>query len=252
VKLRTHQGEPPPGDFECFNNWVSPWISEHILAGETYPQLPGIGEVRTVVDVGANCGAASVYFARCYPEATIHAIEPGAAPFELLSRNASPYPNIHLHNIGLYSSDRTTQLYAGVHDSGTASIFQRAGRNTDVSEDIRLQEAGSWLAEQEIESIDVLKVDTEGCEVEILAALRHVLPGVKALYVEYDDVGARRQIDRLLEPTHELCHGMCFLDQGEMIYVRRQALSADSTAAAIREFFRERFAEELSAANVGT
>jgi FkbM family methyltransferase len=246
MKLRTHEGDAPPTDFECFDNWLSRWVSNSILAGETYPQLPAIGELATVVDVGANCGATSVYFARCYPDATIHAIEPGRAAFELLSRNARPYPNIHVHNVGLYSVDKTVPLYAGVQDAGTASIFLRAGKNTEVCEDIQLRQAGSWVAEQGIESIDMLKVDAEGCELEILEALRHVLPGVKVIYVEYDDIGARRTIDRLLEPTHELCRAMCFLDQGEMTYVGRQVLAADPSAStSIIEFFRERLGREV-------
>jgi FkbM family methyltransferase len=227
-------------------------MSNSILAGQTYPALPGVGEVRTIVDVGANCGATSVYFARCYPDATIHAIEPGAAAFELLSRNASAYPNIRAHNIGLYSADKTVRLYAGVIDAGLASIFRRAGKNSAVSEDVRLREAGSWLAEQGLESIDVLKVDAEGCEVEILEAARHVLPGVKVLYVEYDEAGARRQIDRLLEPTHELCRGTCFLDQGEMIYVARPLLSSEPAATKILEFFRERLPRAVAATKAGT
>jgi FkbM family methyltransferase len=143
----------------------------------------------------------------------------------LLSRNADAYPNIHVHNVGLYSEDRTVPLYAGTHDAVTASIFRRAGKNTEVTEDVQLREAGAWFAEQGIGSIDVLKVDAEGCEVQILESIRDLLAGVRVLYVEYDTFEARRQIDRLLESTHELCHGFCLLDQGEMIYVRRQLLS---------------------------
>jgi hypothetical protein len=87
----------------------------------------------------------------------------------------------------------------------------------------------------------VLKVDAEGCEVQILESIRDLLAGVRVLYVEYDTVEARRQIDRSLESTHELCHGFCLLDQGEMIYVRRQLLSGEGSAAsAITSFFRER------------
>jgi FkbM family methyltransferase len=141
VKLRTHQGDPPPAEFECFDNWLSRWVSEGILSGETYPRLPGISDIRTIVDVGANCGAASVYFARAFPEATIHAIEPGAAAFALLSRNAAPYPNIRLHKLGLASADRTVPLYAGAVDAATASILRRPGHNTEVAEQIDTRRA---------------------------------------------------------------------------------------------------------------
>ena len=237
MKLIAREGYGPPLEFECFDNWLSRWMCESILAGRTYPRLPGVEDVSTIVDIGANCGAASVYFARSYPEATIHAIEPASAPFKLLARNTRSLPNAQLHNLGLFSADRAATLYAGVHDAGTASIFERPGRNTKSSEEITLREARGWLREQAIDSIDVLKVDVEGCEAEILENIRDTLPTVKALYVEYDSVSARREIDQWLEPTHELVHGVMFLDQGEVIYVHRTVLG---DGAPIVDFFRRR------------
>ena len=237
MKLIAREGYGPPIEFECFDNWLSRWTCEPILAGRTYPRLPGVDDVSTIVDIGANCGAASVYFARSYPEATIHAVEPASAPFELLARNTRGLANTQLHNLGLFSADRKATLYAGLHDAGTASIFERPGRNTEISEEITLREARGWLREEGIDSIDVLKVDVEGCELEILENIRDILPTVKALYIEYDSVSARREIDHWLEPTHELVHGVMFLDHGEVIYVHLKLLG-DSTP--IVEFFRRR------------
>jgi FkbM family methyltransferase len=242
VKLSTHQGGSPPADFECFDNWLSRWVCENILAGHTYPRLPGIDDVHTVVDVGANCGATSVYFARCFPEAAVHAVEPAAATFALLRRNAEPYPNIRVHNLGLHAVDRRVPLYAGAIDAGTASIFPRHGRNTDASEEIQLRAAQAWLDEQGIESIDLLKVDAEGCEADILEDIRDLLPGVSVIYVEYDSTEDRRRIDKLLEPTHDLCHGVLFLDQGEAIYVARELLADEGRRSSIIEFFLARIA----------
>jgi FkbM family methyltransferase len=240
MKLSTHHDTPPPADFECFDNWLSRWMCESILAGQTYPRLPEIDDVHTIVDVGANCGATSVYFARCYPEATIHAIEPATATFDLLSHNAEHYPNIEIHKIGLHSVDRRAPLYAGAIDAGTASIFPRDGRNTEASEEIELRAARAWLAEQGIESIDLLKVDAEGCEADILENVGDMLPGISVIYVEYDTTEDRRRIDKLLEPTHDVCHGVLFLEQGEVIYVARRVLNDDAVASAITKFFFSR------------
>ncbi len=232
--------------FECFDNWLSRWTCDQILAGQTYPQLPAIGDVRTVVDVGANCGAATVYFAKCYPTAVVHALEPAAAAFAMLGRNTRLLPNVRLHNIGLQATDERVPLYAGAVDAITASIYQREGKNTAESEMVDLRASGRWLAEEGISQIDVLKIDAEGCELAILEHLVDVLPTVKVLYVEYDTTSARRRIDMLLEPTHELCSAMMFLDQGEMIYVSRRVLDADPTAeAAIIAHFRDRLVADL-------
>ena len=201
MKLTAQHGEPPPVEFECFDTWLSQLISEGILAGETYPRLPGIDAVSTIVDVGANCGAASVYFARCYPGATVHAIEPGRDAFALLDRNARTCPNIRAYKVGLHARDGTGRLYGGIHDAATASIHKRPGVNTELSEEVPLREARAWLLEQGIRSIDLLKLDAEGCEVEILANIREFMPSLSVLYVEYDGIGARRQIDGLVDST---------------------------------------------------
>jgi FkbM family methyltransferase len=228
--------------FVCFDNWLSRWVSREALAGATYPRLPIVDDVQVILDVGANCGAASVYFARAYPEATVHAIEPASSAVALLRRNTGAYRNVRVHNIGLYSTDATVPLYSGSIDSVTASILPRASKNDATSELVTLRDAKHWTAEQGIDRIDVLKLDVEGCEVDVLERLGELLPQVQVIYLEYDSRPARRQIDRLVAPSHELCHGVMFLDQGEVIYVARALLEDEAAEAALTDFFRQRIA----------
>ena len=51
-------------------------------------------EPEFIIDAGANIGFASVYFANKFPKARILAIEPEKDNFEILVKNAAPYPNI--------------------------------------------------------------------------------------------------------------------------------------------------------------
>jgi FkbM family methyltransferase len=216
-------------------------VCSNILAGETYPQLPIDAEFATVLDVGANCGAASVYFARCYPDAIVHAVEPARAAFALLEGNTAQYSNIRIHHLGLHAADQVVPLFHGSIDSVTASVHKRDTKNTDMSEMVQLRDARAWVAEQGITAIDLLKLDVEGCEVEVLERLGDLLESVKVVYVEYDSTAARRRIEQLLDASHELCHGFMSLEQGELIYVSRRVLDADSSARhAIVEFFNRR------------
>ena len=217
-----------PIEFECFPGIVSRWVSQEILAGRTYPVVPFVDDVRVVVDVGANCGAFSVYSAHHYPDAAIHAVEPGSEPRALLERNAANHSNIRVHPVGLHATDAVVPLYKGGEDSILGSIHRR-DINTEESEPVQLRAGGGWAAEHGIERMDVLKVDVEGCEVDVLRSLEELLPTVKVLYVEYDSRQARRDIDHLLGPTHELYRGILFLEQGEITYLRRDL--ADHSAA---------------------
>ncbi len=235
----TRPGTPAAVEFDCFDNWLSQWVCREILAGHTYPKLPVPDDVRVVLDVGANCGAASVYFGWCYPEATVHAFEPAAAPYAFLEHNAALAPNIVTHNIGLHTHDQQVPLYAGAIDSVTGSVFPRDVKNVGASETVTLRSIAGWLDEHEISRIDVLKVDVEGCEVEVLEGLGERLRDVQVVYVEYDSAAARRRIDRVFEASHELCFGEMFLAQGEAIYVSNAIAHDDDAAKTLFSFFWE-------------
>ena len=205
-----------PIEFECADHWASRWVSNAILSGKTYPYLSFLDDVHVIVDAGANCGATTVHFARHYPEAEIHAFEPARETFGYLERNVA-VP----HARGARTSDRIARGSTKRFRCTTATVTRvwrrciRETVNLEGSEMVQLRAAGAWAAEQGIDRIDILKVDVEGCEIEVLESLAEFLPMVKVCYLEYDSRQARRDIARLLDPTHELYIGCMFLDQGE-------------------------------------
>ena len=209
-----------PLRFECADNPVSRRVCEDILRGRTYPFLPFVDDVQVVFDVGANCGATTVHLARHYPDAQVHAFEPGSRARAYLERNVTAFPNAYVHPVGLYSVDREMPLYLGDGDLGMASVLPRSV-NLAESELVQLCAGGSWTQAHAIDRIDVLKVDVEGVEVDVLMSLADLVTTMKIVYLEYDSRRARRLIAALLEPTHELYVGSMFLDQGEIIYLRR-------------------------------
>ena len=85
-----------------------------------------------------------------------------------------------------------------------------------------------WLEENSISTIDILKIDTEGCEVPILEALSDLLPSVKVIYLEYHSDDDRKAFDRLLGDTHLLLHGHMMVHLGEVTYVARDAFESES------------------------
>lgn len=222
--------------FECAPDYVSRWLHGEILAGVTYPHLPFLEDVQVIFDVGANCGATSIHFSRHHPQATIHAFEPGSEPRAYLEANVAPYPNVHVHPIGLHDRDAQVPLYFGEGNSGLASVVPRAD-NQEGSEVVTLRSAAAWAREQGIDRIDILKVDVEGVEPAVLESLAPLLPTVKALYVEYDSRHDRRAIEALLRPTHDLLRGLAFLDQGELLYLRRDLSDHPGVRLRLQELF---------------
>lgn len=192
-----------------------------IFEGRTYPPIPDVGTVATIVDIGANVGAASIMLAAQHPHAAVHAYEPGPGARALLVRNAATFPQIRVHPFGLGNGNRQHRLYRSRWDPMSASVLQSA-ENTDEFDLIEIRQAGPALEAACVSSVDILKIDTEGCELPILRELAQVVPEVKILYLEYHSDADRREIDRLLTPTHVLAFAsVAHPHRGDVCYVQR-------------------------------
>jgi len=197
---------------------------EHVLSGKGYPALPLSGEIKTIVDIGANVGAATIYFAFQYPTARICSFEPSPDSFALLTANTTDLPQVRRFAFGLFDRDQQSLLYRGKDDAVENSI----GRSCELSEEafaITLRSADAALTEAGVDQIDILKLDTEGCELPILRSLSSRLPRTGVIYLEFHSERDRQEIDRLLLPTHALFQGWIMKPyRGELCYVARQCL----------------------------
>lgn len=191
-----------------------------ILEGKVYPKL-NVPEPRAILDVGANHGAATVFFHEAWPEATIYSFEPASEAFELLKQNTShmPFGRIFLANAGILSRESNQPLYAGTYNEGEASIFDPGhGR----SEDAQFLPIQRFLNPTQREQIDIVKIDVEGAECEVLSNLLANGIDPMVIYVEYQSQVNRQLIDSYLIPTHYLMvNKVLSPETGEMIYVRK-------------------------------
>lgn len=209
--------------FECFDNPMSGMINGVILRGHTYPRIEFVDGVRTILDIGANIGASAVWFSLLYPEATIHAFEPGSEPWALFERNTADRPNVVGHHHGLFDRDLVVPLYRGVDDPMTASV-SKGSETTEVADSIELRSLPEWMAANDVTEIDILKVDTEGCELPILRSIEALLPSVRVIYLEYHSEDDRKELDRVLGDTHIVVAGHVLqIHRGELTYVARDA-----------------------------
>lgn len=151
-----------------------------------------------VFDVGANVGVASAYFAVFCEASEVHSFEPVAPLFEVLQQNVSQFDACRAHDYGLAATERTgvmtfypkaatmSSLHAdpdrdrdhAARVMGNGGMNQaKAGRLSEMrfAESTRLDCAfrtlSSVIDEEEIERIDLLKIDVEGAEQEVLAGI---------------------------------------------------------------------------------
>lgn len=163
VKKYFHWGEDKPPIYYRTGTSDETIINSILIRQQEYV-FPNNFEPELIYDIGANIGIVSIIFANIYPEAKIHAFEPEPGNFELLRKNCEPYPNIHLHAVGLGSQSGAKKLYPSADPTnlGGFSNFIESGEPTECK---------ILSVQRAVESYgvpDLIKIDCEGAECEIL------------------------------------------------------------------------------------
>jgi FkbM family methyltransferase len=165
------------------------------------PQYMPTGPL-TVVDIGANVGLFALYMKRARMESEIFCFEPVPATIELFKKNIGNDPGVHLYPYALSNREQTAQLHLHPLNSGENSLKAYTNKTAETIR-VPVKDAATALRQIGLKYIDILKIDTEGCEVEILESLQPYLPYVGIVMVEYHSETDRRSIDHRLE-THLL------------------------------------------------
>jgi len=128
-----------------------------------------------VIDVGANQGNYSLEAFGFSPSIQIYAFEPHPITFKVLSKKVGKLPNIMPINMGMSASPGKLQLfdYPTKDGSSHASLFQDVitelhGAGSAVSHEVALTTLDDFVSSENIPEITLLKIDTEGNELEVL------------------------------------------------------------------------------------
>ena len=155
-------------NFPSIDSHFSPYVEEFPIT--TYQQLSidiacqFVKKFETVVDVGANLGLHSVRFSKLFKE--VHSFEPSATNFECLTLNTITLKNIKLYNVGL-GGNTTTESLSIPSDSKNCGLHSiKDFKNFEGS--LITETINIFLLDEYNISPDLIKIDTQGFELEIL------------------------------------------------------------------------------------
>src|SRR5262249_3974511 len=132
---------------------------------------------------------------------------------------------------GLLDRDGRARLHHGLENSTTNSL-SASWHNGDGSEEVAIRRASAFLAEQGIDRVSLLKIDTEGAEVPILRDLAEVLERTDAVQLEYHSEDDRLEIDKLLSDRFLLYAAQAdHAHRGTLTYVAKEVVVARTTYA---------------------
>lgn len=149
-------------------------FEEVFLQGEYAIRQPL--DPKLILDIGANVGCASVWFANRYPNAKIIAVEPDASNVAVLRQNVAPYPSVRVIEGAVWYESATM----AIDDQGDKSGIQVHAGDGGVRGMTIDEIAGT-------DRIDILKLDVEGAEKELFEHDPAWLANVGVLMIELHD-----------------------------------------------------------------
>jgi FkbM family methyltransferase len=153
------------------NNHIPTWMKKEVAE---YGLVLAPAPV-TILDIGANIGAFALRVHAQWPKAMVRCYEPVEENYQTLVKNISSCAKIRAYRFAIRGFNGADKILIG--DEGVTCGFHQLGRQTKVTEKVMCVDAAK------IPSAELVKIDTEGCEVEILSRLD--LAKTRALVVEY-------------------------------------------------------------------
>ena len=190
--------------------------------GRVISDRVGREQASTIIDVGAYRGETAEWFSILFPNATIWAVEPFPESFAELALKSST--RIRPFNFAVTNFDGQVELHYnsiphtnGIYrinseSSDSLSVAQlnergTVGANSIVgSMMIDARSLNSFVVGQNIQEIDLLKIDVQGAEADVLEGSSQILDRVGAILIEislydyYEKSSSIGSVESILSP----------------------------------------------------
>jgi len=176
---------------------------------EIYDQIFKKNKHLVIFDVGANKGQSIKRFKKIFGNnCTIHSFEPIIYEFQKLKELYKNDYNVILNNFALGSQKK--KKYFNIYKRTGASSFNNLNENSEWllersnqynvkekefkidTQEVHIHTLDSYCNENNVEKIDILKIDTQGYEEEVIKGAKNILKlntiGVIETEIIFDDV----------------------------------------------------------------
>lgn len=158
-----------------------------VLLGEYL--IPEVTNIRSVLDIGANVGAFAMWARQMWPECELDCYEPMPEAFECLRHNVSKLNGVRGHRYAVTNVENPV-MRRGVNTSGEDSIHD-LGCQSEPTVAVRT------IKPCDLPRAEFVKIDAEGCEVEIVLGILPVWKP-KAFALEWHSYADRVKLRNVL------------------------------------------------------
>jgi len=139
----------------------------------------------TIFDVGANVGSYTEISRSTIPDSTIHSFEIVPYTYEKLEQNLADMERVITNNFGLSNEKKMINMNYNPENSSEAREVSSLYQLKDVVS-CETRTGDSYVAENNIEKIDLLKIDTEGHEISVLEGFQQTFQDKKVRMIQFE------------------------------------------------------------------
>jgi len=136
-----------------------------------------LANLNTVIDIGANVGLFSLYMLKKHNCKRIYAIEPTKKAFEQLSDVLKVESNASVHKLAVHNFNGKSKIKS-VDDNSTISGFVDGvhpyNNHNITEEEVDVVTLTSFINNNNLRRIDLIKIDIEGMEYDVIDSLSDV------------------------------------------------------------------------------
>jgi FkbM family methyltransferase len=172
----------------------------------------------TILDIGANCGVATVILAKQNPDAMIYALEPYWPTFCLLKENVqlNNLKNVTILNMAIGGNfSEKVELFVHPHWSGGNSTctnreaFEGYFNCAAKSISSGCTSIDRLVMEYNIQEIELLKIDCEGAEYDALYDCKTLQLGkIRNMVGEFHDLRYNSRVRNTSSLLMDYCRGL--------------------------------------------
>lgn len=143
------------------------------------------GNLKLVFDVGANEGQTLKWVKHHQPNAQLVCFEPVSSPYKKLLNNSRAFQQVTVENFALGDKEETVEISL-YEDMSVLNSLNPGSMNNDLSapkETIQVKRLDEYCEVHHINRIDLLKIDTEGYELQVLDGASKMLDGANISFI---------------------------------------------------------------------
>lgn len=140
---------------------------------------------KTVFDVGANTGQTVTKWNKFFPKAEYYCFEPVSSTMAILKQNTAKFRNIRYYQCALGAERKQAEIVL-CEDSSLNSFVDTVKEIGERTEIVQIYTLDEICESESIKHIDVLKIDTEGFDIEVLKGATSMLKENNITFIQVE------------------------------------------------------------------